>query len=203
LAEICQCRQHPGSQLGFHNPDQIVKNNLLAVLGILAVLFLPTGCATTGTLGSMTSAQAVLIAQPLVSAGLSLVLRNNPSYIPVATKVGTDLSTANWADLTTSGINAVVAASVAKAGGDPATTAILSSALDAGLVAYLEAVGESALAKDPNAQTVLQDLGSAIGTAATIATANPKAFLGPVTLRPIVRYTPAPQSPFPAYSLAP
>ena len=140
---------------------------------LLPLIFLP-GCATTGTLGSMTSAQAVALAQPVMSAGLALVLENNPSYIPIATQVGNALSTSQFTTLTTLGIDATVSAIATKAGASPAETATIEAALSVGLGAYLEAVGESALAKDPNAQTVLQDLGTAITQGATIASANPK-----------------------------
>lgn len=114
----------------------------------------------------MTSAQAIAIGQPLVTGGLTLVLANNKSYAPIAARVGADLSTANYTDLTVAGINAVVGVSVANAGGTPALAAVVSAALDAGLAGYLEAVGESALKNDPNAQLVLQALGTSISSAA-------------------------------------
>lgn len=140
----------------------------------LIALVLSTGCSTTGSLGSMTSAQALAIGQPIVSAGLALILRNNPSDIPLATKIGADLTGGNFNDLTLTGINAAIAAICAKEKASPDLTAIVEGAFDSGLAGYLEAVGESALAKDPNAQAVLQALGSAITSGAAIATASPK-----------------------------
>jgi hypothetical protein len=132
-----------------------------------------SGCSTTG-LGSMTSAQGVALGQPIIAGGLALVLENNPKYIPIAQTVGTALSTNSYTDLTTAGVNAAIGAIVTKAGGDAQITSIIEASVDAGLVTYLEAVGESALAKDPNAQAVLQELGAAISQAATTAAANPK-----------------------------
>jgi hypothetical protein len=137
-------------------------------------LFLFQGCATTGTVGNMTSAQAVAIAQPFVSGGLTLILQNNPTYIPLASQVGADLTSSNFNDLTITGINLVVSKAVAARGGTPALAAILEASVDAGLGAYLENVGEAALANDPNAQTILKDLGAAITTGANAAQANPK-----------------------------
>lgn len=145
-----------------------MKNLSTIVLLGLCALF--SGCATTGKLGSMTSAQALTIAQPVVSAGLTLVLDNNPSYIPIATKVGADLTAANYTDLTTLGINSLVTAAVTKEGGTPQLAAIVSGALDAGVAGYLVAVGETALTNDPNAVPVLQALGTAISAGAAAAT---------------------------------
>lgn len=141
-----------------------------AYLISLLVLLGTAGCSTM----PITSAQAVAIGGPVVSGGLALVLRNNPSYIVTAQMVGTDLKNANWNDLTLAGVNAVVDASVKKFGGDPTLGAVLKDSFDAGLAAYLEAVGESALAKDPNAIPVLQALGGYIQAGAAIAAANPK-----------------------------
>jgi hypothetical protein len=135
---------------------------------LLCLLF--AGCGTL----AVTDTQAIAIATPLVSGGLALVLRNNPTYLPIALKVGNDLSTANYSDLTLTGINVAVNAAVKKEGGDPILATLLSSALDAGLAGYLEAVGEASLSKDPYAQTVLQALGGAISTGAALAQANPK-----------------------------
>jgi hypothetical protein len=83
------------------------------------------------------------------------------------------LAASNWNDLTVTGINTAVTAIVTKEGGTPALAAIVSASLDAGLAGYLEAVGESAISADPNAQAVLTALGQAISTGA--AAAVPKA----------------------------
>lgn len=145
----------------------------IATIVLLALCGLSGGCATLSGL-KVTTNDGIAIAQPLVSGGLSLILRNNPTYIPVASKVGADLAALNYSDLTLTGINAAVTAAVTKEGGDPALAAILSSGLDAGLAGYLAAVAESSLASDPNAQLVLQALGTAITNGASIAAANPK-----------------------------
>ena len=151
----------------------MIASLILTVAGIAAV-FAVAGCATTGSLGSMTSAQAIALAQPVVSGGLALILQNNPSYIPAAQKVGSQLAAGQFSALTTAGVNAGIASIAAQAGATASQTAIITASFDAGLLTYLEAVGESDLQKDPNAVAVLQDLGQAIQGAATIAAANPK-----------------------------
>lgn len=139
-----------------------------SILFVLLLLFTSSGC------NSVTSAQALTIGEPLVSGGLALILRNNPSYIPIAQKVGADLTAANWSDLTLTGINTAVNAAVSKEGGDSTLAAIITTSVDAGLAGYLEAVGEAALAKDPNAVLILQGLGTGISQGAALAAANPK-----------------------------
>lgn len=138
-----------------------MKNLLLGVLLLSA-----SGCSS---LAPITSAQAVAIGQPLVAGGLTLVLQKNPSYVSIAQKVGSDLTSANWADLTLTGINATVRTAVLKEGGSVALAAVISDALDAGLAGYLDAISEATLAKDPNAVLVLQALGSAITAGANAA----------------------------------
>lgn len=156
----------------------------LSLVLLSFVSLLSGGCGTIG----VTSAQAVAIGQPLVSGGLQLILSNNPSYIPIAQKVGGELATADWTDLTITGINVAVTAAVNKEGGSPALGAILSGAVDAGLAGYLESVGEASLAKDPNAVYVLQALGQAIVTGANAAQAYPKPVAGPPAPQVGLRY---------------
>jgi len=147
------------------------NRNVFSVVGCLLALCIGFGgCAGI----TISTNDGIAIAQPLVSGGLALILRNNPSYIPIASKVGADLAALNYSDLTLTGLNAAVNAAVTKEGGDAALGAILASSFDAGLAGYLAAVAESSLSKDPNAQAVLQALGTAITNGASIAQANPK-----------------------------
>lgn len=143
------------------------------LLPLLLVVAL-SGCASFN-LAPITSAQALAIGDPLASGILQAVLTNNPKYIPIAQKVGGDLAAGSWGTLTLTGINAAIAVSVAKEGGDSTLTAIVTAAVDAGLGGYLEAVAEGSLASDPNAVLVLQALGQAIVTGANAAQAAPKA----------------------------
>lgn len=136
----------------------------------MAFLFL-TGCAS---LKPITSAQALQSADPIVTNSLGLVLRNNVKDIPIAQAVGTDLATSNFTDLTTLGINALVAKVAAKYTSDPVVLQAIQQGLDGGITAYLLAVNETDLTSDPNAQLVLQHLGTDITGAATWALANPK-----------------------------
>jgi hypothetical protein len=140
----------------------------------LALLPFLCGCQFLTNLKSdlpqMTSAQAIQIGQPLVTGGLVLVLQNNPKYVPIATKVGADLASANWTDLTLTGVNSTINAIVVKEGGTAALSTVIQSAVDAGLAGYLDAVAEATLAKDPNAVLVLQALGKSVSTAAAAVT---------------------------------
>lgn len=138
---------------------------------ILIPFLFASGCAS---FSPTTSAQAIAIAQPIETGGLELVLQNNPRYNPLAAKIGADLASANYADLSVTGINAIVALAVAKEGGDPSLTAIIDAALDAGVGGYLAAVSEQSLANDPNAVAVIQAFGTGVSNAATWAAANPK-----------------------------
>lgn len=140
---------------------------------VLLLLFTSSGCTYLQGL-KISTADGIAIAQPLVSGGIGLILRNNPKDIPIAQRVGADLTSLNYADLTLAGINSAVATVVSKEGGDAALGVILAQGFDAGLAGYLAAVEESSLKADPNAQAVLQALGTAIGTGAAIAQANPK-----------------------------
>ena len=151
-----------------------MKPSFYSLVAAIYALIALSGCTTSTTLGSMSTTQAIALSTPIVSGGVALVLRNNPKYLTIAQTVGTDLASSDFKDLTTVGVSAAVTAAVTKAGGDAAISSILSATVTAGLATYLEAVGESALAKDPFAQTVLQDLGGAISAGAALAAANPK-----------------------------
>lgn len=150
-----------------------MKPSITNLLLIAAILVLP-GCATLQGL-KITTAQGIAIGEPLATAGIGAALRNNPKYIPVAQKVGPDLASQNYTDLSLAGINAAVAAAVAKEGGDADLAALFSAGIDAGVAGYLGAVAESSLANDPNAQLVIQGLGKAVTDGAAWAIANPKA----------------------------
>ena len=142
---------------------------------LIGAAFGASGCSSGLFSKPITSAQAIAIGTPLVTGGLDLVLTNNPAYIPIAQKVGADLTAANWSDLTLTGVNSAIALVVAKEHGDSKLAAQITTAIDAGLLGYLNAVNESSLVSDPNAVAVLQALGTAITNAATAAAANPKA----------------------------
>lgn len=128
------------------------------------------GCASL----TVTTAQGITIAQPVATAIDYAILRNNPSYIPVAQKVGADLASANYSDLTLTGINTLIQVTVTKEGGSSDLVILVESGIDSGVAAYLGAVAESSLSSDPNAQAVLQALGASITQGATLALANPK-----------------------------
>lgn len=146
-----------------------MKRSILPILSLAVAL-----CGCTMLKSPITSAQALAIGTPITYGAVGLVLRNNPSYIPVAQRVGADLAKANYSDLTLLGITAAVGAAVDKEGGDATLKAIITSTVEAGLAGYLEAVSESALSNDPNAVLVLQAFGQAVTDGAALASANPK-----------------------------
>ena len=144
----------------------------VAILGgvlCFGILFYP-GCASL----EVTTAQGIAIGQPVATAIDYAVLRNNPTYIPVAQTIGADLASANYSDLTLTGINTLIQATVTKDGGDADLVILIEGGVDSGLAAYLGAVAESSLSSDPNAQAVLQAFGASITQGASLALANPK-----------------------------
>lgn len=151
------------------------KSILLTASIAVSLLFI--GCTSTGTTPQFSPQMGADLVQLSTSVGGTVLLRNNPQYIPAAQAIalGVDVALAASPTLTIDGINQFISTTALAKGVNPIDVPLFQTLADAIYQAYTAQFKTAVVTStDPNVLLYVNAFKNGLTTAAAGASAFPK-----------------------------